>query len=420
MLISYILVLFILILFAFFSLSETALTASSKAELLRKADQGNKRAILTKNLLSKPDKLITSLLISATLTSSLFVILVNNLVLKFFNVHNLLLESLIVTTILLIFGEILPKTFAFYKPTQSALFLSPIIYIISWLLTPISLFFLSINKFILKYILRQKPSDENKLFATVENLRGAIEMLDREDSKQIVSEERAMLHSVLDLTDITVSDILNHRKNVFCINLDDEKEDIVKQILYTDYKYTRIPLYKGSFNNIVGILNTKEFFKEYNTKSNDINIENLIHTPYFIPETTYVIDLLMKFKSTKERMALVVDEYGTFMGILTLGDIIEEIMGEIENSEDNELSNEIEKLDENTYVINGDLKIRDLNRKMEWKLPDENFTTLSGLILYETAEIPNEGDCFTFHGCNFEILQKHNQRIIKIKVKLLN
>ena len=403
-------VIFYFFLSIFFSMGETAIMSVSKAYLLNQSQQGKKRAILLNKMFKDPNTLITTMLVGNNISNIFFTTLITAVAIKTFGEGNTIIIGLSITVILLIFAEILPKTYAFSTPNKTALVLSPLIYISILILKPANIFFLFINKMFLKLL---GAKNNNNTMVTIDNLRGAIEMLEREEeSENITSQEKEMLHSILDLNDLSVADIMNHRKNVLCIDIDDDPEKNLDIIVNS--AYNRLPVFKDKPENIIGILNVKDVFRAYK-QNNSIDIKELIKTSYFIPETTYVIDLLMSFREKNERLALIVDEYGSFMGILTLGDILEEITGDLKSVEQSQISEHINKIGD-SYLVDGDYKIRDLNRKMPWKLPDEEFTTVAGLILYETGKIPNVGNIFVLYGFKFEIIEKRRHQLVKIKI----
>ncbi|MCL2567310.1 MAG: CNNM domain-containing protein [Alphaproteobacteria bacterium] len=401
-----------LLLAAFFSASETATMSISKPYLLTQAQQGNRRAKLLNKMLQDPNNIITALLFGNTVAIIFFTTIITSMAIRKFGEGNTIIISLVLTFFILLFAEILPKTFAFSNYNKYAIILAPFTFIFIFIFKPISIFFLFINKIFLRLVAPKNTSND---LITIDNLRGAIEMLEREEeSKVAISAEKEMLHSVLDLNELNAADIMNHRKNVLCIDIDDSMEDNLKKIL--DSAYNRIPVYKDDLEHIIGIINVKDVFKAYREDENhNIDLQSLMKDPYFIPESTYVIDLLVNFREKNQRMALIVDEYGSFMGILTLGDILEEIAGDIKNTEQYQNNEYIQKVG-SSYIVDGDYKIRDLNRKMSWKLPDEEFTTVAGLILYETGKIPYIGNIFVFYGFKFEIIEKFRHRLAKIKI----
>lgn len=412
-----------LLLSAFFSASETALTASSKPYLLHQEQKGITRAKLINNMLKNFDTTITCLLIGNNLTNVLFTSILTALFINLFGEAKLYAFSLAIVIVILITAEILPKTLAFINPTKLALWLAPFIYGIVVLITPFGKLFLLINKFITKYVLFvNKKSNNSGVFSTKDSLRGAIDMFGENTSASTQEhKEKAMLHGVLDLQELQVADIINHRKDVYSINLKSTYQDLMQKILASPY--TLVPVFNADSNTVSGVLNVKSFLKDVvknmqnNNKTADIN--KYIQLPYVVPESSFVLNLLESFKAKQERMAIVVDEYGSFMGILTLGDILEEITGDLSSKEQSNTKNSIVQSN-NSYIVEGDLKIRDLNRKMNWKLPDEEFTTVAGLILYETGKIPNSGSSFAFHNFKFTILEKRKHQLVKIKITPLS
>ncbi|MDR0484532.1 MAG: CNNM domain-containing protein [Alphaproteobacteria bacterium] len=401
-----------LILSAFFSAGETSIMSISKPYLLTQSQQGNWRAKLLSKMLNDPNNIITSLLIGNNVANIFFTTIITTMAIKLFGEGHTVIVGLAITFLVLMFAEILPKTYAFSNYNRYAIILAPFVFIFMIILRPISIFFIFINKIFLKLLVPK--SNSNDLVA-IANLRGAIEMLDREEEdKVIISTEKEMLHSILDLNELTVADIMKHRKNVLCIDIDDSMEENLKIII--ESAYNRIPVFKDDLEHIIGVLNVKDVFRAYKEKENHkLDIKSLMKTPYFIPETTYVIDLLLHFREKNQRLALIVDEYGSFMGILTLGDILEEIAGDIKNTEQYQNNEYIHKVG-SSYIVDGDYKIRDLNRKMSWKLPDEEFTTVAGLILFETGKIPNVGNIFVFYDFKFEIIEKLRHQLVKIKI----
>ncbi len=418
MLTSMFIMFFCLVLSSLLSAAETSITTLSKSYLLHKTQEGSKRAIMLSNMLHNPKFLITSLLIGNNIANILLTTIATTLFIHSFGEKYSFALSLALIFIILIFGEILPKTYAIAKANKLSFAIAPVVYFLLFTLKPITFIFLKINGFLLYILLPKKSRNNNEFDETVHNLRGAIEMFNREsESEEVVLQEKEMLHSVLDLNELKAQDIMNHRKNIVCIDINEDKNNIMEELINSPY--TRIPFFQDNKDNIIGLINVKNVFKNFYKDPKNIDFKSLLSKPYFIPETTYIIDLLSYFKETQERLALVVDEYGTFMGIITLGDIVEEITGELKNKEQNN-SNEFIYKNKDSYIVAGDLKIRDLNRKMNWELPDEEFTTIAGLILYETGKIPNVGNVFIFHSFKFEILEKKQHQLVKIKITPMN
>jgi Mg2+/Co2+ transporter CorB len=262
---------------------------------------------------------------------------------------------------------------------------------------------------------------------TIEELRGAIELHQGQQNKQGPEQtdsgrhERAMLHSVLDLADMTVGEVMTHRKNVVMIDAALGTEAIIDATLASPY--TRLPLYQGDTGNIVGVIHSKLLMRQIRQlgdQAKDIDILSLVAKPWFIPETTTLFQQLHEFRVRKEHFALVVDEYGAFEGIVTLEDILEEIVGQIDDEKDRE---EPQNLGPMRYdpvtaavVVDGTMTVRDINREFDWELPDENYTTIAGLVLYESRSIPDVGQVFTFFGYRFEILGRMRHQITQLRI----
>jgi Mg2+/Co2+ transporter CorB len=229
-------------------------------------------------------------------------------------------------------------------------------------------------------------------------------------------EQKAMLRSILDLNNVWVSEIMIHRNNMKTINLDQPLDDIVQEVL--DSSFTRIPVWREHPDNIVGILHAKALLRELRGGDGylkSINIEKIAHDPWFIPDTTRLFDQLQAFRNRREHFAMVVDEYGTLMGLVTLEDILEEIVGDIDDEHDIKVAG-VRKQPNGSYMIDGSVTIRDLNREFAWKLPDQHYATLAGLVLHESRKVPDAGQVFNVHGFRFDIVRRHRNQITLIRV----
>jgi len=246
-------------------------------------------------------------------------------------------------------------------------------------------------------------------------LRGAIELHAGED-EQVVRHERAMLRSVLDLAEVQVSEIMTHRRNIATIDANQPQNQAIEQILASPY--TRVPLWRDDPDNIVGILHAKALLRAIRGHDNNtkpIDLIGLASDPWFIPEQTLLLDQLESFRQRREHFAVVVDEYGSLMGIVTLEDIIEEIVGDIDDEHD-VTPHEVKREHDGSFVLDGSETIRDLNREYEWGLPDEEAATLAGLILHESRRIPQVGQSFIFHDFRFDILERQRHQITSVRV----
>jgi len=405
-------VVFILLcLSGFFSGSETALTAASKARLHSLAKKGNVRASLVNRLLDKKDRLIGALLLGNNLVNILASALTTSVLIKLFGEAGVVYATIGMTFLILIFAEVLPKTYALNNADRVALWIAPVIRVLVVIFAPVTDAISRIVRLTLK--LAGVDITAVAVGSHVEELRGVIELHQGPEETQ---EERAMLRSILDLGDVEVAEIMVHRRNVLMINSEQDPEDIVKEVL--DSPYTRLPLWKGEQDNVIGVLHSKLLLQELYKCGGDpkkLNVRKMMLEPWFIPETTNLFDQLQEFRRRREHFALMVDEYGSLMGVVTLEDILEEIVGEIDDEHDVEVTGVRPQLD-GSYLIDGDVTIRDLNREFEWGLPDEEYSTLAGLILFETQSIPNVGQTFSFYKFRFEVIRKQRSQISLIKV----
>ena len=256
---------------------------------------------------------------------------------------------------------------------------------------------------------------KRQLINSVDELRGAIEL--HKGENESVSHERAMLKSVLDLSEVEVGEIMVHRKTVSMINADDSPEVILSQVLASPF--TRLPIWRDNIDNIIGVLHAKEILRAINDNFGDIkgiNVPELATPPRFIPETTRLLDQLQSFRDRHEHFALVIDEYGSLLGVVTLEDILEEIVGDISDEHDIGISG-LRKQTDGSFLVDGKYTIRDLNRQLDWLLPDEEAATVAGLVLHEARIIPDVGQTFIFHGVRFEILKRQRNQITLLKVR---
>jgi Mg2+/Co2+ transporter CorB len=293
-----------------------------------------------------------------------------------------------------------------------ALWVSPAIEALVTLLSPIT----HALEMVIRGTLRlfgSRLQDDKGIGPSPEELRGAIDL---HAGVGEVKQERAMLHSILDLAEVEVGEIMTHRKNVTMINADDTAEEIVAQVLGSPF--TRIPVWRGEPDNIVGVIHAKALLRAVHAREGSLKGLDLLAfaaKPWFVPDSTTLLDQLQAFRRRREHFALVVDEYGSLMGIVTLEDILEEIVGDIADEHDITVPGVVRQAD-GSYVVQGSVTIRDLNRQFEWNLPDEAAATIAGLLLHEARRIPEVGQAFLFHGLRFEILRRHRQQITAIRI----
>jgi Mg2+/Co2+ transporter CorB len=415
LLLSVISIFILLCLSGFFSGSETALTAASKVRLLGMERDGNKKARRVNKIRDNKDRMIGALLLGNNLVNILASALATSVLIKIFGESGVVYATLVMTMLVLVFAEVLPKTYALHHADDVSMRVAPIIRVVILVFAPI----IETVTFIVRGVLKVFGVDISKVTAGshMELLRGVIDM--HEGPGQETKDQRAMLRSILELADVDVEEIMTHRQNVILIDRSQNSEVIVKQIL--DSPYTRLPLWLDDQDNITGIVHAKGVLRELQKVDGDaskINLDDICMEPWFIPETTTLYDQLQAFRNRKEHFAVVVDEYGSFMGVVTLEDILEEIVGEIDDEHDVAVKG-VKKLKNGQYLIDGSVTIRDLNREFHWGLPDEDYATLAGLILHESQIIPETGQSFQFHGFRFDIERRQRNQIKVIRVKPL-
>lgn len=408
----------ILIMFsAFFSGSETALTAASRARMHQLEKNGDKRANQVNTLIAKRDRLIGVLLIGNNMVNILASALATSFFLNLFGEAGVAIATLLMTLLVVIFAEVMPKSLALANADKFALTVAPILKPIVFVLSPIANFIAWIVRAILS-IFGVKIGEENSLLSAHEELRGAVEMLHKDGS--VVKDDRDRLGGILDLYELEISDVMIHRTNVESINLDDSPDQIVKQIL--DSPYTRIPLWQGETDNIVGVIHSKDVLRALagNKKAGakSLDFKKIATKPWFVPETTTLQDQLNAFLRRKAHFALVVDEYGEVEGLVTLEDILEEIVGEIADEHDDEVSGVAAQSD-GSWMVEGGVQLRDLNRALDWDLPDEEANTIAGLVIHAAQMIPEEKQTFTFYNKRFVILKRVKNRITKLRIRNL-
>ena len=402
---------------AFFNMSETALTASSRARMHALEQEGNKKARLVNRLLSAPEKMIGAVLLGNTLVDVMAAALAASLAVSLVGDIGVAYATAIVTILIVIFAAVLPKTFALAAPDTTALLVSPIMRVIIRLLTP----FTMAIEYIVRAILKLTPStkdDEANILSAHEEIRGAIDLQTKEGA--VHKGDANMLGGVLDLRELQVADIMIHRTKMETMSADDAPESIIQQILKS--QYTRVPLWKDQPENIVAVLHTKDLLAALGRSGWDpskLDVMSFAQSPWFVPDTTSLKDQLNQFLKRKAQMALVVDEYGEVQGLITLEDILEEIVGQIADEHDSgDLHVRLQA--DGTVNVDGTVAVRDLNRQMDWDLPDDEWTTIAGLVIHEAQTIPEPGQIFTFHGYRFEILRKSRNKISALRIKRLD
>ncbi len=399
---------------AFFNLSETSLTAASRARMHALDEDGNVKARLVNKLLSSPEKMIGTVLLGNTLVDVLAAALASNLAVRLYGEVGVAYATAAMTLLIVIFAAVLPKTYALAYADRVALVVAPLMRGVIFILTPATKAIEYVVRLMLK-LTPGKADDAANILAAHEEIRGTIDLQAKEGS--VAKGDANMLGGVLDLRDLQVADIMVHRTKMDTVNADDPPAKILDELLKT--QYTRAPVWKDEPENIVGILHTKDLLAALGKAGWDpskLSIMSFAAPPWFVPDTTSLKDQLNQFLKKKAQMALVVDEYGEVQGLITLEDILEEIVGQIADEHDTH-ETQIRPQADGTVNVDGTVAIRDLNRQMDWRLPDDEATTIAGLVIHEAQTIPEPGQVFTFHGYRFEILRKTRNKISALRIK---
>ena len=401
---------------AFFASSETALTAASRARMHSLENAGNANARMVNSLIRHRDRLIGALLIGNNLANILASSLATSIFLDIFGARGVVYSTAAMTVLLVIFAEVLPKSWAISTPDRFALAVAQLVRAFVFVVGPLSMLVNLIVRFVLGTFGVRLDAGQSMLSAH-EELRGTVEVLHREGG--FVKAERDRVGGLLDLAELEVSDVMIHRTAMRSVNADDPPAEIVREILKSPY--TRLPVWRGETDNIVGVVHAKDLLRALHDLDNDpskIDVMKVATKPWFVPDTTSLQDQLNAFLRRKAHFAVVVDEYGEVEGLVTLEDIIEEIVGEIADEFDIDVQGVKQEAD-GSVVVDGSVPIRDLNRALDWNLPDEEATTIAGLVIHETQTIPEEKQAFTFHGKRFVVLKREKNRITRLRIKAL-
>ena len=394
------------------SATEAALIAVSSGKIHRKIKKGNKRAELVKKLRGNMDKVLGSLLLCNTMINSFATTLSAAIFIDLFGDKGVFYATTLMTVLIVIYAEVLPKILAFNNAEDVSIYCASFIKFIVKIFSPLAYLMRLAAKFSLR--LFRIHHDSNATSNSIEELRGAIDLHNPHETEAV--QERAMLHSILDLGDVEVAEVMTYRRNIMMIDASMPLEDIIDLVIASPY--TRIPLWIDNNDNIVGVLHAKALLRAYvNIKKDDVEVDiiTLTNQPWFIPESTTLQEQLEAFRQRKEHFAIVVDEYGALQGIITLEDILEEIVGDISDETDILLEGVWHGRDGSVTTL-GTTTIRDLNRKFQWSLPDEEASTIAGLILHEARIIPKVGQVFNIHEFRMKILKRVRNQITRVQI----
>ena len=406
----------LLLLSAFFAGSETALTASSRASMARLEKQGNKRAGIVNRLLEQRERLLGALLFGNNAVNIAASALATGVLLTWFGHAGVVYATVVMTVVVVVFSEVLPKTAAFNAPDRIALAVARPMYWFVKLCGPVLMAIEALVRWLLKFA-GMTVGEDQEVLSGREELRGAVDLLHSEGGVETL--DRDMFGGVLDLRDLVVSDVMIHRTGMITLNADDSSEDLVNAVIASPV--TRLPLWRGNPENIVGILHVKDLLRALHAVDGDaakVDIAALMTPPWFVPDMRPVSEQLKAFRRRKTQIALVVDEYGEVEGLVTLEDILEEIVGDITDEHDVAIPG-VRRQPDGSANVDGAVPIRDLNRIMDWNLPDQEATTIAGLVIHEARSIPEVGQSFTFHGFRFRVLRRERNRITALRIQPL-
>ncbi len=413
---SLVIVLVCLLLSAFFSGSETALTASSRASMARLEKQGNRRAPIVSRLLEQRERLLGALLLGNNIVNIAASAIATSVLLVWFGKAGVVYATIAMTVLVFVFAEVLPKTAAINAPDRIALVVARPM---AWLVRPLAPI-LYIVEALVRWLLRLvgiTVGEDQPVLSAHEELRGAVDLFHREGGVEKL--DRDMFGGVLDLRELALSDVMIHRTNMISMNVDEPAEKLVNAVIASPV--TRLPLWRDNPENIVGVLHVKDLLRALHAVDGDaskVDVAALMTPPWFVPDTRLVSEQLKAFRRRKTPFALVVDEYGEVEGLVTLEDILEEIVGDITDEHDVAMPG-VRRQPDGSVNVDGAVSIRDLNRVMDWSLPDEEATTIAGLVIHEARSIPEVGQSFTFHGFRFRVLRRARNRITALRIQPL-
>ena len=410
--ISLVIIFILLLLSAFFAGIESSFFSLDWLKIKRLASKGNKTAKIVDKLRSRPKELVITFLIGNELVNITASAITSALVIKYFGEEYLFFAVIIMTILILTFGEITPKTIGSYYPEKYAMFAAKPFYAFYIAVTPFRFVFMKIAEAILKKLGLELPVESHKL--SEDDLLTLITL--GTEKHIFTEEEKEIIESTLELHKTNVSEIMTPRRDIFAI----EKGLTVREVLeiIEEHDYSRIPVYEGTLDNIIGILYVKDIiFLKFEGKEE--KIDRFVRDAYFVPEFTTLLDVMKKFEETKNHMAIVVDEHGTVVGLITFQDILEFIVGDIPEEYEPE-EPYIKKLKENKWEVSGKTEVEILEEVIGIKLPEDyEFDTVAGFILDYLKRFPKKGEEFIYQGYRFKILEMENNRIISVLIEKL-
>lgn len=393
------------------SAAETAITATSPGLIQKLKSEGNKKAELLLGILKIKEKVISTLLIGNSIANTLCTTISTGICIEIFGDDlGTIISSIVMSFMIIVFSEVVPKAIAVVKSEKIALLATPILLVVLKILEPINILLSYITKgFCLIFRI-----DLNKKISAEDEVRGVIEHHMHEGN--VYKDDRDMLGGILDIRNMAIGDIMVHRSKIMAIDIDTPTEKVIKTVFSS--RHSRFPFWQGNSDNIIGILHVKDLMNKIHQSklgTNEINIRALLSTPVFLPDNSLVVQQLHMFREGQTHLACVVDEYGDLQGIVTMEDILEEIVGQIYDEHDL-AKQKVTKLSDNVFVIDGSVPVRDLNRELNWQIPETDATTIAGFIINKMEKIPNQGEYLISKDLKMIVKKKFDNRIKTIKV----
>lgn len=392
--------------------TETAMTGASRARLRSLAEEGNRRARMANRLLEDRERLISTLLLGNNAFNIVAAAMATELFLRLAGEAGVAYASLVMTVLVVIFAEVLPKTWAIRHPEGFAITLAPVVSVFVVVLTPLTKLLGGIINVILRLV--GAATSAAPLAQAYEEIRSTIELHKQEG--EIAKHDRDMLGGILDLGEVPVADIMTHRRDMVMIDANATLDETVK--LVEENPFTRYPVWRDDPDQIIGYLHARDLLvavKRAQETGTPVDIDALLSEPWFIPDTTSLKGQLLAFRQRRRHLAVVVDEYGSIMGLVTLEDIIEEIVGDIVDEKDIEVQGVRVQAD-GSMLVDGKVTVRDLNRQFDWRLPDDEAATIAGLVIHEAQRIPEVGQAFSFHGFRFEVKARKGHQVTRLRL----
>lgn len=418
MLTSLLIVFVCILLGAIFSASESAILSVSQAKIYKLKCEGNANAAIVQKLYKDKENVLGAILFGNNLSTIASSALAADLSIELFGDGGwpLIVSTIIMTLITVLYCELLPKTYAVKNAESLSLLIARPLLVFTSVCSPM----IRVAKKILYYsakIIPAKNSADQIQISALDTIKSTIDIHYQEG--EVITDYKKMLGGVIDLEEIIVEEVMVHRNNIYSLNVDMSVVDILKGV--TESKFSRIPVWQNEEDNIIGFLHVKDISKlcvrvQDIEKITHLDLHNLVRAPWFIPNMTNLRNQMMLFRQRHEHFAFVVNEYGELEGLLTLEDIMEEIVGDIEDEHDSSSIVHIEKESNNSVIVTAEVTIRDLNREMEWDIDDDEANTIGGLLFHLAMGVPKKNSEFTSGNYTLKLLHKKQNTLLKIKV----